>query len=478
MKKILFITMIAFLFNSCTDGFEELNTNPTKTSDVPTSSLLTAAMQDMITTNSSLGYNKTTELYVQHWSQRETTVRSRYGDIESGWSSWYLGGLPELNNIIDLNSGDNKDDYIAYGSNENQIAVAKIMKSWAFLNITDAWGDVPYSEVGNPEIRFPKYDRQSDIYASLLEDLKSANDAIDVTSGSVKGDLLYDGDMSKWKKFANSLRARIAMRMSKVDEAKAKTELTAAINDGVFESTDDDAYINFQEEEKYANPLYAEFLTQQWTYVSRTLTDKMTLNNTITDPRLAVYAAPNKNGNYLGLPYGLLDDESTAFAIDSCSNPGLLIRDATFPSILMTYSEIQFIMAEAAQRGWVSGSASDFYNSAIKANMDFWFVPSDKSDAYIALPEVAYDVANWAEQIGTQKWISFYTQGAQAWAEYRRIGFPVLNVPTGSLNNGATQIPRRFFYNAEESNLNGDQLDIAISNMGGDNFDIRVWWDK
>ena len=414
MKKIFLYSLVLFVAMSCTDHFAELNTDPTNTSDVPTSALLTAAMQDLASQNSSLGYNKTTELYAQHWSQRETTVRSRYGDIQSGWNAWYLNGMPELNNIIALNSGDNAVDYIAYGSNDNQIAVAKILKAWAFHNLTDCWGDVPYSEVGNPDIIFPKYDKQSDIYADLLSELKAAQSMIDVSSTPVGGDLMYGGDMAKWKKFANSLRARIAMRMSKVDATKAGSELASAIADGVFESNDDDANIAFQAEQDNSNPLYQEYLVQQWTYVSATLLDEMTQNNTINDPRVPIYATPTKQGVYLGLPYGLEDAASSAFAQDTCSYPGEKVREATFPTILMTYSELQFIMAEAAAKGWTAGNAGDLYNNAIRSNMQFWGVDAADIDTYMALPSVAFDASKSDEMIGTQKWISFFTQGAQA----------------------------------------------------------------
>ena len=206
MKKLLLFLSIILMYG-CTEDFTDINTDPTTTTEVPTSTLLTAAMQDLISINAGLGYNKTTMLYSQYWSQREETGRSRYGDINRDWASWYLGGMPELNNIIELNSGDKKENFLASGSNANQIAVANILKAWAFHNITDAWGDVPYSEVGDPEIVFPKYDSQESIYNGILSELEKASDLIDVNGAGVEGDMMFNGDMAKWKKFANSLRA-------------------------------------------------------------------------------------------------------------------------------------------------------------------------------------------------------------------------------------------------------------------------------
>lgn len=476
-NKIILLLSVLFIFG-CTDDFGDINTDPTSSTEVPTSNLLTKAIQDMVTINSSLGYNKTMMFYVQQWSQRESTGRSRYGDIQRDWASWYLNGMPELYEIIKLNSGDTKDNFSAYGSNNNQIAVAKILRSWAFMNMTDAWGDIPYSEVGNPEISFPKYDKQSSIYPSLLAELKSAAGSIDSGDGVV-GDLLFDGDMAKWKKFANSLRARIALRMSKVDNGKAKSEFESAINDGVIESNDDNAVVAFQEVEGYANPLYLEFLVQQWTYISDVLVDAMSVDTNNVDPRLAIYGDPAvSTGTVIGFPYGLPDDASTEIPQDDGSYPGAMVRSNTFGSILCTASEMEFAKAEAISMGWIAGDAGAAYNAAIKLNMGFWGVDDAAADAFIAAPHVAYDAAKSAELIGTQKWISLYTQGAQAWAEYRRIGYPMLAIPAEQVENGATQVPRRFYYPLEERNTNGDNLDGAISGMGGDDFNVHVWWDK
>lgn len=479
IKKIIFFFFSVLLVASCTKDFAELNTNPTAVTDVPTSNLLSAAIQDLIGINSGLGANKTFMLYTQQWSQREETNRSRYNDKQRDWSSWYLNGMPELYNIIELNSGDSKGDYIAYGSNENQIAVAKILRAWAFHNITDAWGDVPYSDVGKPEITFPKYDSQASIYDGLLAELKDANNLIDVNAAGVKGDMVFNGDMAKWKKFANSLRARIALRMSKVNPDLGKSELIAALADGVMTSNDDNVTVDFQMEEKYSNPLFLEFKVQHWTYVSDVLVNAMSVDAANVDPRLMAYADPAINlGTIVGFPYGLTDAESSDIPQNDASHPSALVRSATFPSILFTYSELLFIQAEAVKLGWISGTAEDFYNDAIRASMAFWGVSEADANAHLAAAHVVFDDANWQEQMATQKWISLYLQGAQAWAEYRRSGYPVLQIPANSVLNNATEVPRRFFYPESEQSTNGDNLDRAIQAMGGDDFSVRVWWDK
>ena len=476
-NKLLFFFALLFVTFSCTDDFDEINTNPVEKEVVPTSTLLTSALQSFINLNSSLNANKTLMLYTQQWSQRETTSRSTYGDDERDWTTWYTSGMPEIDNILDLNQGARAAEFIGSGSTENQIGVARILRAWAFMNITDTWGDVPYSEAHNTNIVLPKYDRQSDIYPDLIAELKAAAAMLNPSAKAMTGDLLYNGDVGGWIKFANSLRARLAMRMSEVDASAAQTALMDALSGPVFESNADNAVMAFQSELAQSNPLFQEFELQNWTYIAKPFVDLMTQNNTITDPRLPIYATPNQSGLYVGLPYGLDDGASSAIAQDSCSTPGFAVRAAEYESVFMTYSELMFIRAEAVARGWMSGDAEAMYDQAVQANMTFWGVDAIDADAYLAQPSVQYDATNWRQVLSEQKYISMYMQGYQVWSEWRRLGFPILELPAGA-QNGATDIPRRFFYNNNEQSLNADNLAAAVAAMGGDNFNIRVWWDK
>lgn len=485
MKKILIIFILSISIISCTSDYEELNKDPLAATEVPTPALLTAALQNSINVNSSLAYNQTLMYYSQQWAQRETTTESLYGlSVEGDWSRWY-GTLPEMIDIINLNTGDDKNSYSAYGKNENQIAVAMILKTWAFHNITDTWGNIPYSETFNPEITSPKYDKQEDIYPALIQELKDAVALIDTdASGFTSGDLMYNGDMSKWKAFANSLRARIAMRMSEVNPSLAQAEVADALGSLVFSDNSDNAKVAFQNEEANANPLYIEFLTQSWTFVSEPLIDLMNSYGSGTatipsDPRISKYAAPNVDGDYIGFPYGLTTSETFDYDIDERSLPSEAIRAIDFYSYLMTYSELLFIKAEAEQRGWFGavGDAATSYNQAITASMEQWGVISADISTYLDLAEVQYNAADWRKMIGEQKYISLYTLGSNSWSEWRRLDYPVLDFPVaGSINT--TEIPRRFFYSSKEASVNGANLDQAISDMGGDTFSTRMWWDR
>lgn len=487
MKKIIIIIILFIGAYSCTSEFEDINTDPFAPSVVPTPTLLTAAMQDLININSGLGYNKTFMLYSQQWSQRETTSRSLYdiGSTSSDWSAWYLNGLPELMNIIKLNSGDNKDDFSVYGKNENQIAVATILKVWAFHNITDTWGNVPYSETFDIDNVTPKYDKQEDIYSALIQELKDAVAIIDTDAlGFASGDLMYDGDMNKWKGFANSLRARIALRMSEVNPTLAQAEVADALGSIVFLGNSDNAQVDFQDEEANANPLYLEFLTQSWTFISEPYIDLMNSYGSGTvavpsDPRVIKYAATNVDNEYVGFPYGLTSSESLTYAIDAGSLPSEAVRAIDFSSFIMTYSELLFIKAEAEQRGWFGsvGDAGATYEQAITASMEQWEVDSTDVSTYLALPDVQYVAADWRELIGEQKHISLFTQGSNAWSEWRRLDFPELVFPENASSN-SSEIPRRLFYPSSEASVNVVNLEQAIVDMGGDTFSTRMWWDQ
>lgn len=485
MRKIIIICILFVSIASCTSDYEELNNDPLAAIKVPTPTLLTAATQNLIGVNSGLGYNKTMMFYSQQWAQRETTTRSVYGLSSDGdWSAFY-GILPEIMEIIRLNIGEDKESYTVYGSNENQIAVATILKVWVFHNLTDTWGNIPYSETFNDAITSPKFDKQEDIYPALLQELKGAVALIDTNApGFTSGDLMYNGDMNKWKAFANSMRARIALRMSEVNPDLAKTEVADALGATVFTSNDDNAVIAFQNEEANANPLYIEFLTQQWTFIAEPLIDLMNTYGSgsasnPSDPRTSIFAAPNGAGEYIGFPYGLETTDTFNYSIDDRSLPSKITRAIDFPSYIMTYSELLFIKAEAEQRGWFGSitDAATTYSQAITASMEQWEVSSSETATYLAQGDVQYNASNWKKSIGEQKYISLFTQGGNAWSEWRRLDYPILNFPEAGLLN-TTEIPRRYFYPTNEGAVNGDNLEQAIIDMGGDTFSTRMWWDQ
>ena len=479
-KYILISFLLIAGISSCSK-FEEMNFDPNRPDVVPTGALLTQAQANLI-------YNLNSEIaqlgeqYVQYLGQLDYPDKSNYADDGvSSFTGIYTGGLADLQEIIDLNQNELfKAKVEQYGDNENQIAVAKILQSWAFESMADVWGDIPYSEALRSEdnIITPAYDTQEAIYDGIIQVLDKA--ILDINTSpkiALKGDLIFNGNMNKWKAFAISLRLRLAMRLSEVDDNKANNLIDDADFTGAFSTSADFARFAHLNTEAEANPLYIDnYIVGGGDYyaVANTLIDAM---NALNDPRVAKYAKPAiSTGTYIGLTYGLdhpVSDQDVTMVSD-------MYGGQTAPTILMTAAEILFIKAEAAQRGYISGgsaSAAQYYNDAIRASMEYNGISPTEINNYLAQTNVQYNAANWRQLIGVQKWIALYMQGIQAWAEWRRLDFPVLSPGPAAV---LTTIPRRRAYTSDEYATNKLNVEAAVKRLatGEDKFTEKVWWDK
>jgi len=468
------LLVLAVSLTACSH-FEEMNYDPNSPTKVPTAGLLTQAQANLV-------YNLNGELaqlglqYVQQFTQLDYVEKSNYGDDGiSSFAGIYLGGLNDLQEVIRLNTDEKtKLEVLQYGDNENQIAVASILQAWAFHNITDVWGDIPYSEAlqGGSDVIAPKYDTQESIYDGLITQLNTAIAQINTTpKAQLQGDLIFGGDMAMWKKFAVSLKLRIAMRLSEANSTKAGSLINDADFANAFSSSADYARFDHLSTEAEANPIYIDnVINGGGDYFATADTFIDALKN-LNDPRIAAYAnVANSTGTYVGLTYGITGSDTDV------SLPGDMYAAQTAPSILMLASEVLFIKAEAAQRGYIAGDAAQFYNDAIRASMEYNGVASADIDTYLAQTAVQYNTANWRELIGTQKWFALYAQGIQAWAEHRRLNYPVL---TPGADATISQIPTRRAYSSGEYSTNKENVTAAVANLGGsDLFTGKVWWDK
>ena len=488
--------MISGMLMNCTDDFENTNTNPFEPTAVPTSYLLTQAERssmargdiDGVPIATTLFY--TSNLYAQLMSETQYTNTSRYDTEELSFTGFYTGPLADLQQIINLNTDEETlgtPEVVASGANANQIAVARIMKAYNFQIVTDTWGDVPYFGALQGEEGFnPVYDSQEDIYTDLVNELKEAYAQIDESAEPVAGDQIFEGDMVAWKKFASSLLLRVGIRMSEANPTLAQDAIQTAVANGVFESNEESALYPFLSDAANSNPIYYHFNIDNRTdyAISNVLTGYL---NSVNDPRLFVYGEPTgdseKAGSpgIVGMPYGLSEAVSGSITNASISFPGELWKDnATTAGIIMSYSEVQFILAEAAARGWIGGDPADYYNEAIKASMNYYGITDEAAiSAYLAQPAVAYDAANYKKSIGTQKWIALYTVLNEPWSEWRRLGYPELS-PAPAAASGRS-IPIRRTYPQREFELNRENVSAAISRQvgGGGSISIstRVWWD-
>jgi len=359
----------------------------------------------------------------------------------------------------------------------NQVAVAKMLKAYFFWFLTDRFGDIPYSQALKGKANFtPKYDKQQDIYNSLFALLDEANAAI--VSGNIKNDILYNGDMTKWKKFGNTVHLLMALRLSKVDPVKGAAEFNKALAAGIMTSNADNFAYPHLADPNNENFWYTQMnrMGRLWYAVSKPLVDYM---NLAADPRLPVYANKNAAGNYVGLDYGL--PGSTTVVINNYSLLGDKLRQQNSPVYLVTYAEALFARAEAAKLGWIPGGdveAKSNYEAGIQNSVLQWTGSTSGVAAMLAKPEVAYDPANAIKQIATQKWVHLFLHGYEAWAEWRRTGYPALVAAPGA--NG-DKIPRREGYPLQERSNNTANYNAAVAAFpygGADDLNARVWWDK
>ena len=505
MKRFLQHTTIAglaalvFLLGGC--DLTELNENPNQPTSATTSKLLTNTQTDLADTYWDDYPGSFWVRYAQYWTTNQYTEADRYqfpsrraGSNNANWANFYLV-LNDLQEIIRINR-DSPGPASAFGPNENQIAIATIMQVFTYQIMTDMWGPIPFTAAlqGREGNFSPEYTAQEEIYPALIDSLTEASNMIDTSTPTLAGgDLIYGGDMSKWKKFANALKMRVAIRMSDAMPQAAATAINEAIAAGTFESNADNALYAFNTSPPYQNPFYENYEVSgrdDWA-APEPILDVMNENN---DPRRSAYftdagdpATPGPD--YNGLPYGLPGSEAFPLFTDPdsyISRPGTRVRQADSPMILMLYDEVQFIKAEAALRSDlnvpnITESAEQLYEDAIRASMNYWGVTDEAEISdYIAQVETP-TASNYRQVLGTQKWLAQYMQGMQGWSTFRRLDFEgVLQVPQGNPGQAlfGRDFPTRMSYPTDEATTNQENLNAAISQLGGtDNQGVKLWWD-
>lgn len=484
MKKIVLSILVSImLFTSC-DKFDVVNENP----DV---ALNISKKPELLLTQ--VERNAIRRAVSDSWS--EGNLMGQYGarivftsfdlfdwGAQTGTWNTYFSKISDLKNLEKIAVDNNLATYQA---------VSKILQVWMFSILTDMWGDIPYSEVaqsvdGNYT---PKYDLQKDMYADMLNQLKQANTLLTENSGRVNGDLLFDGDLMKWRKFANSLRLRLALRLSNVEpntsESVIKEVFSNASQYPIMDSNADNAALKFLSSNPNAHPITEESVYRVGSFNEYRIAEQfVNLLEKFDDPRLQFFADPtaksveNNNPEIVGMLNGIVDGPAyeykggdaflSKFAIDY-----FYLQPNTNEARLMTYSEVQFILAEAAQRGWITGTAKDFYDEGIKSNFSYWGVnlPSN----YLGSTPVAYN--NTIERIIEQKYIALFYTDYQGFLEYKRTGFPSTITP--GPDAFYSTYPSRFEYPGKEEALNKANFDEAVSRLSnGNEITSKVWWEN
>ncbi len=470
-KIFLFASLVALA--SCTQDFEEINTNTNQPETVIPDMILPYLIYSGVDTG-PLG-----SIVTQHFAVRDWQVGlGRY----DWWSTpyWDYSLLRNVNNMI-MEAEKLEHD--------NFKGIALIFKAYLFSRTTDAVGDIPYSEAlkGKEGEYTPVYDTQESVYTNLLAELETANSLLDVKGAALGGDILYDGNILKWKKFANSLQLRLLMRVSdkKTDaRAKIKTIVDNPSKYPIFESNDDMAALTYLADAPNRYPNYnATGYDAGEVVLGKPLVDTMTIYN---DPRLPVIARPTAasvdagNPMYAGVPCGMSKEEAIAYN-GGIENQSLVSQrynrqPNTEKGIYMAYSELQFILAEAAQKGWIGGSAETYYLNGIRGSFEYYGV-ADQYSAYVAGPSVKFNAANSLLQIGVQKWMAFFfNNGYEVFFDWRRTHIPALDPGKGNLNGG--KIPVRWKYPDSEQNFNNENYKAALDRQGADNTNTPIWLTK
>lgn len=515
-KLLIILSVINLgLLTSCREDFDAINQDPNRTTTPLTYGLFNSANKELMDgTRNSFESGRVTLPWVQYSAQRNYTEEDRYQyritSSDALWNTYYYAAQ-DYKTILDLNSNPNtKGAVSAYGPNENQIAASRVMLAYIFYNLADTFGDVPYYSYGTQDADFqalnmvdyiqPKFAPQAKIYADILKELKAASEMVKTDQVVfTSGDLLF-GNGLKLKRFANSLRLKIATRVKGV-VPDAETHITEAISSGVMLSNEDTVGIEYQNDLINPSPMYIAFFVDNRNdiSVSSTMVNllKGITGNFGVDPRLQKYAAPvgtklsairdmtytesNNINDYSGQPYGL-DNEQAAVQNPYSSSPSYNILKKNYKEILMEYAEVEFLLSEA--KGW----DDTHYRKGVRASMERWNVDASKISTFIA----SLPVANKANVL-TQKYVALFWQPYEAWAEYRRTGYPdtsILLLPgeTGQLLTGGTykftplisltDLPARLFYPIGVQTKNAVNYKAAISSMGADEMSTKLIWDK
>jgi hypothetical protein len=530
-RKITLVLLTIILLMRC-DNFEEMNQNPATSTHMDPNLMLSSIQLQL--SGGTFETLRNGFIYSGHWMQHWT---GEYSSTEFGgkgqrneqyMSALWISQYPrEIKNIVDMVESTKGD-----AEKVNINSVSRIMKVYIFSRLTDLYGDIPYFEAGKGYYSgtfAPKYDKQEDIYNDFFKELDEAVKAIDDSKDKVSNDYYFEGDLAKWKKFGNSLRLRLAMRMTKVDINKAKAEAEAAIAGGVMTSNADMAVM------KHIKTNWGGVTSggngTSYVFMNSTLDADKSLFRMCTtfadylvstaDPRLTLYGASylqaadrpdditqqvyQKLGSYhdMALPPSTFTYEANQFGSPiqitvngnavsvtkeyQCLQPSTYISAIEAPFIMMSYAEIELWMAEAAFRSWSTGAtAEDHYRLALEAGVNQMSVygAADIDQAIIDnfVDANPLQPGNELEQINTQLWVNFALNGQEAWANWRRSGFPIIVYPNRDpgVNQSNGQIPRRIQYPQEEFDYNTVHVKEAVDRMPGgkDDWTNRIWWDK
>ena len=489
MKKYILLLLTGLLL-SCTEGFEELNTDPNRPKEITPGVMLGQVQYRIVNSSINAARSFTHELMQVDAPRSSAGGGGLHRYVVTPGAGVWSGFYNNLNDIQDIYA-------IADRLNEtNYKAIALVYKSWAYSILTDLYGDVPYSQANRASegILKPGFDKQKDIYVQILKDLETANNLFDETKAlTYAGDMLYNANalsggknagILKWKKFTNSLRLRLLLRISKRDGEVAVNQQIAAIlanptANPMFTSNADEAIFRYPGTFPYYNPFFnaRQVDWRDGNYFTKFFLNKLNEDN---DPRRAVWSTPVTVGGapvYQGIDSGF--PTTVEYAVGRNSSYTDALKTLPQLGVMMTWAEVEFIKAELALKGFSTGKTPKaHFDAGITASMAQWGAAMPAG--YLQQAGVVYNATatpeKQLEQIMVQKYYAYFFVDYQAWFEKRRTGYPVL--PRGAGIPVENKFPSRVPYPTYLQSLNPEALAAAVASMGGDNSDTKVWWEK
>jgi hypothetical protein len=467
------------VLSSFTKDFKSINTNPNSPTAVPASNVLG---HGIISLSNILFQTHMDLYYVGSYSGMSvSTVQGDYEyrvDINNGW---WTGLYAAMNDFVDADSIASKD------GNTNLQAVALTMKAYTAEATTYMFGDIPYSEAfegTSKGIIYPKYDNQQDVYNALIAELKSASELFNKNEGDIgAGDFIFHGDVSKWRKFCNSIILRAAIRISNVDPVKAKTIISGILGSPsdypIMTSNDDNAYLYYpgtapDQDLWYEDPLVGNNALG-WFRLNDVLVSTLKNNN---DPRLQVYAVPNKYGIYNGYHFGSNQLSDTMNNSNNLSRIGdRFANDPKGFSPFMNSAEVYFMLAEVYERNLATGDAQESYENGITISMEENGISSSAIQQFLGQSGIAWNSGSTSnlEKIYLQKWVSLFKQNLEAWSEARRTDVPLMTNISQDYSQKHNRPPFRFPYPNVEKTLNTNFPKNVVET---DIFwGTQMWWD-
>jgi hypothetical protein len=476
MKKlniILYIFLSFVLFTGCDKGFEEFNVDPNNSTVVPAHLLLGGPQKIYMNTMYSL--QKGGDMgacWAQQWSKVEYNDEARYvprrSVIDDIWDVMYADVITESKDMYDLADAE---------GNNSLKGAGLVMQAVAYQTLVDLYGPIPFTEAIDGNNLKPVYDSESVVYEGIIQMLSDASTLLASGKGTItsSSDLFYGGNISNWIKLANSLKFRALMRISSTKNVMVDLQ---ALMGKMFTSNTDNAQISYLSTQPDANPIWESIVYRNRPEyrINSVMVEMLT---SLNDDRLAVYAGENDSGNIVGKPSGFglqttLPNEDLGYTYANISPLGEKYLTATLPGVLMSYSQLALLIAQAANEGYIAGgitSAQEWYQEGIKASFDFNGISSVD---YLAQSSIGFTTkADARIKIATQEWIALFGQGFESWTEWRRNKIPVLAPAAESLID---QIPSRLFYPTTEPSLNKENYEAGVQTIGSDNLTAPLFW--